>query len=438
MVADIVIAERVRTKADPSLWWIKLSTWVAISTSLFTSVTGEITLVRLGSYNFQTAELLLAVLLATLVHVATRHGPVFNLLSVLLWAFVALQVVGLLRGLVTNQATAIVSLRANGGLPVLLLLATYLPNVPGAKEAIPRIVVYGAMAACVVSVARLIFGVQLWYLVDYTTAMAINDGGRVISNNGALMIGAGAIIGTTTLLDRVRSRTSRLRNIATPAAMMLILPLTFQGSATLGTLMGFLGFFALMPGKNRAVRQSLFLYLVGCGLVIFVIAPEFYRFDWVGALLSPDTAEQLMRRTANLGTREAIWDGLMAGFPYWEATDQVFGHPFGQFPLIVINEWGGIIWTLSIHSMYFGLLVTSGVAGLGIYLLTVALMLITLCVKAIRFRNSYAALGASLLLILLVFGYGYDLRNEHGIILAVAIAGALSRTRPTSVSGPAG
>ena len=427
MAADIHIAEKVRTEANTSIWWIKVSTWVAIATSLFTAVTGEITLLRVGSYNFQTAELLFAVLLATLLRVASQHRPVINFLSVLVWAFVALQLLGLIRGLATNQAAAIVSLRANGGLPVLLILATYLPNVTGAKEAIPRILVSGAMAACAVSVARLFFGAQLWYLADYATTMAINDGGRVISNNGALLIGVGAIIGTMTLFDRVRSRTAKLRDIATPAAMTLILPLTFQGSATLGTLLGFIGLFALLPGQHRALRQFLILYLVGSGLALLLIAPEFYRFEWVGALLPADVAEQLMRRTNNLGTREAIWDGVLAGFPYWKYTDQVFGHPFGQSPLLVINQWGGMIWTVSIHSMYFGLLVTSGLAGLGIYLLTVVLLLIMLFVKAIRYCNSYAALCASLLLILLVFGYGYDLRNEHGIILAVAISGALSR-----------
>lgn len=120
-----------------------------------------------------------------------------------------------------------------------------------------------------------------------------------------------------------------------------------------------------------------------------------------------------------------IWAGLMNDFWRWPIQEQLIGLRNNDLPYIYLPISGGYYWWSSIHSMYYGSLVFMGVIGLVMYLTMVLILTIRGFGRAFEPRANWASFGGAIPLALLaafsIFGYSYELRDEHTVLMLIAI-----------------
>lgn len=405
----------------PVMWAI----WAVLGTALFNALTGDLTLLTIGGYNFQIPEFVLIFLLPALLLLAMRTTPVLSLTTTLIWTFAAIWGFGLLRGLADAPAAALTSLRSTAILPIFLLLATYLPKYEMPSDRILNAVkIAGALAGALV-LLRTLFGPILFYSASIASQPDINDGGRAISAAGALLIAAAAIVAVYQAFAQAQLKRLRWRQLLTAMLLIAALLMSLQATAILAGLAGLLAVFCLAPGTYRTLRQLGLAAMVVSAMLILLAAPDLFSEQGLAGLLPADLAFQLSRRAANLNTRNFIWSGLLDSFQYWSTVDQLFGLPAGTRPQVLVPLWGGTYWEFSMHSMYFGLLPYAGIAGLAVFLALMVVLLFETWRKRDRATTISGTLGFAFAAMLLVYGYGYDLRNEQGLFLALAAVSAM-------------
>jgi O-antigen ligase len=139
------------------------------------------------------------------------------------------------------------------------------------------------------------------------------------------------------------------------------------------------------------------------------------------------TTGDLHRRVSNLSTRVIVWDAVMRAYSDASGLVKLIGWPFGQSPTLIVQStsWGVVQWFVSVHSMYFGVLVSYGALGLAIYILLIITGVLNTIVQIISSKkiDGSALLSLMLFIVLAIYSYSYEFRDEQALYLALALSG---------------
>lgn len=411
--------------------------WCALLAAIHMLITGQVTIVAIGAYNLQTPELVLISFLPAFYQ-AVRHARLrYDLVTLVCCLYLAVWLLGLLRGVAINASQTIVSARANAVVPMFMLLALFRFSdqvVDGVMKAIQ----VAALLVAAILVLRLLFGPTLFYQISFKEIFEVNDGGRALSAQAALILAGGAVVSAARASSSALSGTARRLHRWGTAVFTSLLLLSFQGSATLAGAAGLLIIFAMAPGHHASARRLLVAFAAGSIGMLYVLAPELFATDTLISILPDEIREQVARRTVNFDTRSAVWSGFLRSFGTRDVTDQLFGLVSGARERIVVLQWEGVYWQHSLHSAYFGLLSAGGYFGLATFVAALSTIALVGVSDFLRGQEGLPYLAPALVGMLLVYGVGYDIRNEQGVFILLA---AMVTTRPvkreTRVRSPA-
>jgi len=429
---------RVRRPAYPQAvaklpWDLRISLFAVQAlflTTVYSEIVGHATLFFVGSFNLTIAEPTLALSMATVIVLLVCRTPHFDFRILLLAAISSLTFMSFLRGLMVGPYEALFSLRANGPFTATLLLSCLLPMNPEFWSRIERTIVLAGLMLAGLAYLRLVLGPTFLIQMHFLDETAINDGGRALSSQGAVIIGAAVLLQMRQVWQQ--------KGFSLVSLCILVpgLLLSRQATASLATMCGFVILISLQPGPTRPLR----IWLAGLGifLVLFcvLIVPSIVDPDTLEAVAPKAIVGDLLRRSQTLDTRQFVWAGLMRDFYGWSVEDQLFGLPAGVKPSIVIPLWGGLVWKASIHSMYFGLLPQIGIVGLALYLV----LLLAFAARAFTLSMSSSneqrgPMIAALTVLVAIFGFSYELRGAIAVLFLLIAQQARARSHGISSPG---
>lgn len=404
--------------------WVVLPVWAVLFGSLHGLVTGQVTLAAIGSYNLQLPELVLLTFVPALISIARRFPMRIGWSGLMAVAFIALWVGSMVRGLAVDPGAALTSARANSVLPTFLLLSLFRLNEATRLE-IGRAVTTCATAVSAVLLLRLIFGPSLFYQTSFASDLHINDGGRALTAQAALILAAAMLISAAQM---VAAGEAAARHLLHTLAFGTMLLLSLQATAILAGLAGIVALLTFAPGRTLVLRQVTSASAMAAAIAVITLAPELLNFENLRATLPENLADQFGRRADNFDTRRLIAAGFLHDFEAWSAFDQLFGLPAGQILPLRTDLQGGTYWTSSLHNGYLGVMQSLGWLGL----ITLLLLLVTSAVFAFFHlatgRRPESVLSLALIAMLLVYAFGYDLRNEVGAYTWLALVAAMPRS----------
>ena len=395
---------------------LKWAVWIAFIAQAWNSIFGTSTIAFLGSYNFTFGEVSMVSGAIALALGWRRYGIRPTVFTAAVGVFAAVTALNFMRGMNENPAMALVAARGTVPLAVLLLLGAV--RYPGTllRDYVVRSATAVAILLSVIVILRLVLGPQFLMLAGGGLNVAdINDGGRALPAQGAFLIAVAAVLQLSAAL---RSLKGSGRSVALAAAFFVILVLTGQGTATIAAIAGLVVILSMEWGPALGVRVLIGSSFAVAVVILAISLQTFDPNDWAGVL--PGTIlENLDRRTANLGTREMVWRVAWTAYQQGARIDQIVGWPTGSTPelILVTRSWGHVVWTNSVHSMYFGVLLGQGAVGLAAYLTMLAATLINALHSVLRRQG---AVPLALVLMIGIFSYSYGLAVEQALILAVA------------------
>lgn len=418
-----------RREEEPRTLFVFL-VWMVLLLALFRELTLQSTLLFIGGFNLTVSDPIVFIGGVILAMHAKRR-PSLTLGTVLVAAYAAVIALNIARGLSVRPYDAIVTLRLNGGFVVLLLLGLYVRADEWWHPRILRalLTVGGALAALIVLRTALgptfPFGASADIAVD-----EINDGGRALSAQGTILVVMAAVV----LLARYMAPTSagggRPINFMISVFLCLTVVATRQGMATIICVVAWGTTFCAMPGPSRRARTTLGLAAGAAGLFAYYVLPEIIPLEALNDSLPKAFAFDLSKRETTLSFRQAIWAGLLDDRETWTTMSQILGLPAGVKPSIWIDYWGGTLWELSVHSMYYGLLPVAGVVGLALYCGVLASAAVARLKDVIAGRGMPGAtLAFTFIIMAALMGISNDLRHENGLLIASALAGFASQRR---------
>ncbi|MEP9376357.1 hypothetical protein ABLE91_06585 [Aquabacter sp. CN5-332] len=428
-----------RTKGSFQSSIILYTTCVISFCVLFKEITGSQTLLYVGALNFSIHDVIFLSTVACLIALLKKIK--LNAISLIIIALVAITLAGFLRGLLVSPYDAVFALRSTGAFIVLLVISVLLPDEGRIFADIRRVVIVSSIILASLVALRSIFGASLFITDDIIREVDINDGGRALTSAGALWLAFGGIFAAERAIAPRQGPHVRLNYGIILLVLCVALVASGQGTANAAGLLSILLVLAIAPGPSRELRVAAIGTMTLLGLVI-VTASDLLTYDSLEHLLPSGMENWLLRRSANLETRQEIWAGLMVDFDSWPWISQYFGLPMGERPTIFISLWGGIYWELGVHSMYYGYLAVAGLVGVTLYVLLLGL---TAFGNLTRLKktpsNPYLpgpSVGLALTMMCAVFGYSYDLRNEQGLMLALAIASSTKSAPSRRMLQPVG
>jgi hypothetical protein len=412
--------------------------WCALLCAVFTLTTGQITLLNTGFYTFQTTELVLLSFVPAIYDAARTTRIRTGVVTVVCCLFLAVWLFSFLRGLATSPSPALTSARVNAIVPMFIVLSLFGLN-ERQRDGIFKAIHVTAVLVSIILVLRLLFGANLFYQISFRDIAEVNDGGRGLTAQAAVLLAGGAIVSFARAYQAKHSGAPSHLHRRSAAIFTGLLLLSFQGSATLAGAAGLTIVFALAPGHSAPFRRLVLVIAASFFATLFLLAPEALSVNNYMSLLPPEISDQLRRRTGNFDTRSELWSGFLATFNARPDIDQLFGLAAGQREQIVVQLWGGIYWEVSLHSGYYGLLSSVGYFGLAafmIILVTIALAGMTRIAKP-SYDSPY--LAPALVAMLLVYAVGYDIRNEQGVFVLLAVLSVTLRraTVAPQASSPA-
>lgn len=406
---------------------------------LYRETTGDQILLYLGSLNLSIHDVILLSTTACLI--SLRKQIKITLISLIIGVIVAITFIGFLRGLFSTPYDAVFALRSTGSFAILLAVSLLLPAQGRIFADTRRAIIISSLALAALVALRTVFGASLFNTNDIIRELDINDGGRALTSAGALWLAFGAIFAAERTMAPNQGPHLRFKYGIVLSVLCIALVVSGQGTANAAGLLSILLVLAIAPGPFRSLRVSAIGTLALLGLVI-VAASDLLTYDTLEHLMPSGMESWLLRRSGNLETRQEIWAGLMVDFESWPWISQYFGLPMGERPTIFVSLWGGIYWEYGIHSMYYGYLTVTGLVGVALYVLLLGL---TAFGNAVRLKRTPSSpylpgpsVGLALTVMCAVFGYSYDLRNEQGLMLAFAIAGATRSPPSRTGAKPAG
>lgn len=423
----------VRTRvADLDLRLLVYTVWASLLTALFKEVVGSDTIVFIGAYNLTIVEPVLVLQAATLLQLARRRPLNTDIANVLLLGIAAIIFINLARGMVHDLPSGLRSFRVQGAFALYLLMAAFVPRDETLLRQLRDALIIVAIALCVLVAMRVLLGPQLFLRGRAEPLASINDGGRPLTADGALLVGAGLILAISRAIESVRDRFQRIAVLAIPV-LLVALVLTAQATAIIASLAGSAIVTALHPSANRGGRILAVVVMALAGFIFWLtVNGAFGRFT-LGPV--PDYLQHnFLRRSSTFAFRRLIWDGLLRDYAHWSLFDQLFGLRNNALPTIVIPRGEGFRWGVSIHSMYFGALVFMGAIGLALYAALLGIIALRGLRCALGQRANRVSFGGAVPLALLaafgLFGYSYELRDEHTILILIALVAS----RPTPES----
>jgi hypothetical protein len=224
-------------------------------------------------------------------------------------------------------------------------------------------------------------------------------------------------------IERVRDGFTRTAVLAVPVLFVALI-YTAQATATISSLVGLVIISALHPSANRSSRILLVAVLVLAGVLFYLaLTGAFGRFSL--DFLPKYFQYNLLRRSSTIEVRHMIWAGLMQDYWRWSLLEQLIGLRNNDLPFIWVPLRDGYYWWASIHSMYYGSFAFMGAVGLVMYLLMVSLIGMRGLRRAFSPRDTWTTFGGAIPLALLaafsLFGHSYELRDEHTVLILVAL-----------------
>jgi hypothetical protein len=430
------MSQSVEAGRSPPVGPIEWTVAAALAAAVYFDVTGTSSLTSLGSFNLTATDAAIAVMLAALGRLAFRRAPQGGWLGILLLAFAAIIGLNVLRGVTINPSAALTGLRGTALYAGFLVLAAYVSYDPTRFRRVRTILLVVGLAFCALLAIRLAVGPTTFMRIDADN-IEPGDEGRGLTARAALIIGLAAVLQVSRLFDLGRRRAVRALDIALLLLLLVGLLATRQATATIASAAGLVVVFALERGPRRVLRLLVLALLAASVLAALLVAPEITTRNGLQDLLPEFLVGNISAREINLGFRQDVWNGFMLDFPRWSLFDQLFGLPSGQRPLVVLQRWGGVYWNFGLHSQYFAAIANAGVIGLGIFVVTIVGSGAALAARSFRSAApgfDPAPLGAALCAISLVYGYGYDLNNDHGIIVLLVVL-AIKARRATAPAG---
>ena len=408
---------------DLDLRLLLCTVWASLLTALFKDIVGSDTIVFIGSYNLTIVEPVIAMQAATLWQLARRRTLRPDIATWFLLGIAAIVFLNLCRGIAHDLPSGLRSFRAQGAFALYLLIAAFVPRDEALLRQIRDALIVGALALCALVALRVALGPQLFLRSLAGDLASINDGGRPVTADGALIIGIGLLLALSRAIEDVRDRFNRTVVLAIPVLFAALL-LTAQATAIIAGLAGTAIVTALHPSANRGGRMLLVAALVLAAAFFYLaLNGAFGRFA-LGAV--PDYVQHnFLRRSSTFEFRKLIWAGVLRDYAHWSLFDQLFGLRNNDLPYIVIPRAEGYRWVASIHSMYYGALVFMGAAGLALYIALLGAIGLSGCRRAFDPRANWTRFGGAIPLGLLVafslFGYSYELRDEHTVLILLAL-----------------
>jgi hypothetical protein len=425
-----------RHVVDLDLRLVIATVWLSLLAALFKEVVGTDTVAYLGSYNLTVVEPVILLQAATLLQLARRRVLRANLVTWLLLGIAAIILMNLGRGVAHDLPSGLRSFRIQGAFALYLLIAALVPRDDAMLRQLRDALILTALLFCGLVALRLTFGPQLFLRTVAGDAVTINDGGRPLTADGALMLGIGLILAASRAIEQVRDRFNRAATLAIPV-LLVALVLSAQATAIIASLAGLAVVTALHPSATRGGRVLLVTALVlAAGIGVLAIHGAFGRF--APDILPEYFQRNLLRRSATFEFRRLIWAGLVQDYARWSLFEQTFGLRNNDLPSIYIPLRTGYYWRWSIHSMYYGALAVMGAAGLTLYLALLGTIAVRGLRRAFGPRRSWTTFGGAIPLGLLTsicfFGYSYELRDEHAILILLALVA--SRPFPNPAPPP--
>ncbi|WP_230772198.1 O-antigen ligase family protein [Sphingomonas sp. Leaf4] len=419
-----LMAFRVRENVTRSQRMFMLAVWMGIAAIVYREAVGNDTLVFIGSYNLTTAEI---VLVSALGALAFNFGAVLRGLRVRNIPEIILVVIltaNLLRGLTLNPMAAIVSVRGTGPLAVYLLLTIAITRAPRIAERTQAAILIGATLVALLCLVRHFTGLLM---TDF-----VRTDGRMIGMWGALLVA----IGCTLLLSGLMRGTLRRYGLFMLLLLLVSLILTAQGTGIVCGMVGMAIVFAFEKGLTRSIRMTLFFALLLLLGIVIVAFPNISSLQGLATVLPDGISQFVLDRDHTSNTRKLIWQGVMQSYENWPLENKLFGFPSGSIPFIVTQEWGGVVWENSVHSMYFQTLIIQGVIGVVAYVAVLLLALGAALLKALALKRrtdaqpviSFPA-ALALVINIVLFGYSYDFRGELSPLLMLGLGAAWTSTR---------
>lgn len=394
-----------------------LAIWLCLGGQVWASTVGTPTIALIGNYNFTISE---AALVAGVFAVVTGwlfYGFRRNITTLILLVLAFLIAVNFLRGLLEAPSSALIAARMTLPFYTLLLIGTIRYPSNALATQIFKALSFSALVLVAVVLSRILLGPQFLMLgADGLNITDINDGGRPLPAGGALIL---AVSGVTNMAMVMRSERGAgsygIISVASFAALLL----TGQGTATLAGLIGSIVVIALEPGRARSTRFVItgVSFALGGVLVLGLlgVAPGDLK-----VILPSQIADNIVRRQANLGLRELVWETALYAYLEASVLIKALGWPTGATPGLMLQtrSWGWVTWTHSVHSMYVETLIRAGAVGLTLYF-GFLLGAIKSSLKALLCGGS--ALPLAVLIMLILFGYSYSLLTEQAILLAITL-----------------
>ncbi|MCK1297314.1 hypothetical protein IVB33_07025 [Bradyrhizobium sp. 24] len=412
MTAKLRIARRMALDLRLFLF----SALLSLAAAIYSEAVGHSTLVFIGSYNLTTAEPVLGASMVAAVTMVLRRQLHFDLRVLLLVVLAALTLVSFGRGLLVRPYDAFFSLRNNGPFTAMLFMACVLPPNEQLWAKVQKIIVFAGAGLAGLVFLRIVLGPTFLIQAQYLEESTINDGGRALSAQGAMIVGAAVLL---QFRQACRQEHFALLSLCVLVPALL---LTRQATATIATVSAVVTFFALQPGPSRPLRIWLLGFLLLMTIFFSTILPSALDPETLDSIAPKAIVGDTLRRVQTLDTRQLVWAGLLRDFYEWSFENQALGLPAGVKPVVIVPLWGGTVWKNSIHSMYFGLLPQVGVVGLLVYIAALFSLAFRSIVVSTLFPGfDGGAMIASLVVLLAVFGFSYELRGEAALFLLVAV-----------------
>jgi hypothetical protein len=401
--------------------------WACLAALFYREVTATPTITFIGSFNLTVVEPVALLASAAFVANLRKLGVRPHITTVLIFAMTLIWALNLYLGMRIASPTAILSLRASALFTIFMLISTLGNGVPSFVRSFEQALLPLCAGLSVLLVLRLIFGSTL-FVQDAAqfAAIGVNDGGRPLSTFGAFLLAISAVH----LLARIlRQPTSRIYiDHFALVGVSLVLLATGQGTANAAASVGMLVVLLFQKGKTLGLRLILISVIAVGAVFSSSVLPKLNDNAWWSSVLPQSVATNLGRRQGNLTTRKEAWTGITRAFLESELQRKLLGWPAGQSPRIqVVNHNSTVIeWNTGAHSMYFGTLLSHGAIGLACFVLILLVRAVSLAFESSsRSRgNQNRAEFLAFIAMIATYSYGYDVRNETAMVLAIALVGA--------------
>jgi hypothetical protein len=266
------------------------------------------------------------------------------------------------------------------------------------------------------SMARLVFGLTLFVLKDLDPSYEF----RTLNSDAALTLGEAALIALGNAIYGLRGN-RRLWYGASFLVFMIFLFISNQRTSIAATLAGLLVLAMTAPRKIRSI-------VVGVAVLLSALFCAVLWILWadLGEEINnylPRSISMILLGSETYAAREGLWSSYLDAYAQGTFLDQLFGQPYGTEHLVYLQTNERFV-SMSPHNGYIALLINAGAIGVFLFAYTLVVAIakgFVILASASRFDLRYVRLAVAIIASHLVYSYGYQLGNDQGLLLAIAI-----------------